>query len=158
MGRELRKVPKNWQHPRDRDGEYIPLLKAEFYHVNLKDWKEEKEQWDKGFEDDYNGGWVPKGKEYDGVTYEELFGDMPDKKDYMPEWKEDELTHIQLYETTSEGTPESPVFEKSELDKLCAYAAEHCFTFADYRATKEEWKQMLISGYVYHEENDIIFM
>ncbi len=48
---------------------------------------------------------------------------------------------FQLWETTSEGSPTSPVFET--LDALCEYAAENCSTFADFKASKEEWKQML---------------
>ena len=60
-------------------------------------------------------------------------------KKYLPE----ELTHIQLYETTSEGTPKSPVFKADELEILCEYAAENCTTFASFKATKEEWFEAL---------------
>lgn len=47
----------------------------------------------------------------------------------------------QLWETTSEGSPISPVFETlSELSEWCAVHATVC---ANIKATKKEWKQML---------------
>lgn len=46
-----------------------------------------------------------KGIPYQRRCYIPLF-----KKD-MPQWSEEEKTHLQLYETTSEGTPMSPVFD-----------------------------------------------
>ena len=85
-------------------------------------------------------------------------GNPPDveyyqKRKYLPE----ELTHIQLYQNTSEGTPISPVFKLSEFEKLCEYAAENCTTFADFKATKEEWMQMLSNGLVCHKEGNVVF-
>lgn len=52
----------------------------------------------------------------------------------------------QLWETTSEGSPKTPVF--ATLDELCAYAAEHCTTFADSKASAEGWRHMLDGGIV----------
>lgn len=52
----------------------------------------------------------------------------------------------QLWETTSEGSPQTPVF--ATLDELCAYAAGHCTTFASDRASAEGWKHMLTDGMV----------
>lgn len=56
----------------------------------------------------------------------------------------------QLWETTSEGSPDSPVF--ATLEALCEYAAEHCTTFGSFKATAEEWRKKLDSGIVGHEE------
>jgi len=42
----------------------------------------------------------------------------------------------QLWETTSEGSPCTPVF--TTLDELCEYAEKNVSTFADIMATKEE--------------------
>lgn len=53
----------------------------------------------------------------------------------------------QLWETCSEGSPISPVF--ATLDELCAWAADSATTFADQRATKGEWKEMLESDCVH---------
>jgi hypothetical protein len=63
---------------------------------------------------------------------------------------------FQLWETTSEGSPVSPVFKT--LDELCAWAAENATTFADHRATKERWKEMLGEDLVCHQEGNAIFI
>ena len=60
----------------------------------------------------------------------------------------------QLWETTSEGSPISPVFET--LDKLCEWSEVNAPTFGNFRTTKEEWKQMLQNGFVYHQEENIV--
>jgi hypothetical protein len=52
----------------------------------------------------------------------------------------------QLWETTTEGSPQSPVF--STLDELCAWCAECATTFANHRATVQEWREMLQEGEV----------
>lgn len=62
---------------------------------------------------------------------------------------------FQLWQTTGEGSPISPVF--ATLDELCEYAAEHCSTFADFKASKEEWMKMLGDGFVCHTEGNFIF-
>jgi hypothetical protein len=131
MGRVLRRVPEDWEHPKDEQGQYIPLLDSFPYT---------EEEIQEGLED----GWLDASKPNYGV-------------ELMPQWSERERTHIQLYETTSEGTPISPVFPVSEIDALCVYAAEHCTVFADFTATAAEWKAMLWEGFVHHREGDIIF-
>lgn len=55
----------------------------------------------------------------------------------------------QLWETTSEGSPQTPVF--ATLDELCVYAAEHCTTFGSSRTSAAEWKRMLDDGLVTSE-------
>jgi hypothetical protein len=62
----------------------------------------------------------------------------------------------QLWEDCSEGSPVSPVF--ASLDELCAWAAEHATTFADFRATTEEWREMLDGGIVHARMGNSIFM
>ncbi len=62
----------------------------------------------------------------------------------------------QLWENTSEGSPQTPVFRT--LDELCEYAAAHCTTFASFTATKNEWRKMLDDGFVCHREGNSIFM
>jgi hypothetical protein len=62
----------------------------------------------------------------------------------------------QLWETTSEGSPVSPVF--ATLDELCEWCEDNATTFGTSKATKEEWLQMLDDGFVCHKEGNIIFM
>lgn len=64
---------------------------------------------------------------------------------------------FQLWETTSEGSPVSPVF--ASLDELCSWAEGNASTFADHKATKEQWKKMLGSDdLVCHKEGNMVFM
>ncbi len=116
----------------------VELLKKHFnrslggsgavYHVTKE--KAEKEGWAVGYCNCCKG---------DGHVW-------PSKaaKKKFDKWKESEPPAgegFQLWETTSEGSPTSPVFET--LDALCEYAAENCTTFADFKASKEQWMQML---------------
>lgn len=142
MGRELRRVIASWEHPKKDNGKYYPLLGRSFKE-ELSEWKKEKKQWDSGLVSDFNGGWEKKDKEDLKMSFEEYNGEKPIESDYMPEWKEEEKTHIQLYENTSEGTPLSPVFHKDDFELLCQYAEKNATTFADFKVTKEEWMQML---------------
>ena len=62
----------------------------------------------------------------------------------------------QLWETTSEGSPVSPVF--ATLDELCAWCEVNATTFATMRASAAEWYRMLNDGLVYHQEGGILFI
>lgn len=75
------------------------------------------------------------------------------------EWKQFEPPigeGFQLWETTSEGSPSSPVFKT--LDELCQWCAENATTFASYTATKEEWMKMLDDGMVTAQEGNAVFI
>lgn len=75
-------------------------------------------------------------------------------------WKEFEPPKgkgFQLWSTTTEGHPMTPVFKT--LDELCAYCeVEKISTFGYNTATKEEWKNMLDDGIVVHKEGNAIFI
>jgi len=100
MGREVRRVPKNWEHPKNKDGNYIPLLNWHYTEMVFK-WKEDKEKWDK------------EQHENDEEFYDN-YGNFPKEEHYMPEWDDKDCTHYQMYENVSEGTPISPVKESPE--------------------------------------------
>lgn len=84
MGRELRMVPANWEHPRDEHG-YIPLMPGEWFASVHKEWLESDQ--------DYN---------------------EPTADEFMPNWATEQRTHFMMYEDTSEGTPLSPAFATAE--------------------------------------------
>lgn len=154
MGRELRRVPANWEHPKDEKGRYIPMFDI-YYGDALKEWLDGNEKWDNGTHPDL----IINSDLKEKYPFYAMWETFPEPKYYhTKKYAEDELTHIQLYETTSEGTPKTPVFPKEEFDKLCEYAAEHVTTFAHFKATKEEWKEMLSDGFVYHQSGNVIFM
>lgn len=82
-----------------------------------------------------------------------------EEMDRAKEWKPYEPpvgNGYQLWENCSEGSPDSPVFKT--LDELCAYAEIHCTTFGSSKATKEEWKKMLLNDNVHHKSGPFIFM
>lgn len=57
----------------------------------------------------------------EGYTIEEWCGPRPVPEDYMPDWQEEERTHLQMYESTTEGTPISPIMAtKEELARWLA--------------------------------------
>lgn len=62
----------------------------------------------------------------------------------------------QLWETTSEGSPQSPVF--ASLDRLCNWCELHATTFGDFRVTAGEWHKMLSEDFVHHQEGNNIFL
>lgn len=61
------------------------------------------------------------------------------------EWKEREPptgTGYQLWSTTSEGSPISPVFASAE--ELADWCAEHATVFADEKMSREQWLEMFV--------------
>lgn len=63
---------------------------------------------------------------------------------------------FQLWETTSEGSPSSPVFDS--LDSLCSWAEINATTFGSFKTTAENWKSMLSDDHVFHQEGNMVFM
>lgn len=68
--------------------------------------------------------------------------ERPDPDDYMPDFPEGTATGWCMYETTSEGTPISPVLETPEA--LALWLADNgASTFANSTATYEQWLRMI---------------
>lgn len=99
MGREVRRVPPGWEHPKDASGCCVPLLGRSFAEDSAQ-WDEAKRKWD--------------GDPKDVAVFEDYEGQRPVASEYMPDWPAEERTHWQMYETCSEGTPISPVMETPE--------------------------------------------
>jgi len=148
MGREIRRVPKDWQHPKNEKGHYIPLLDRS-YDVDAAEWDEEYAQWQRGYQRDYGNKeskWKPKDPEYAFMWFGEWTGRRPSPTDYMPDWPESERTHIQMYESTSEGTPISPVMDCPK--KLARWLADNgASSFGSMTATYEEWLAVCEDGW-----------
>ncbi len=144
MSREVRRVPASWEHPKYGSGRLIPLLGGSF-GAKLQQYKEEACQWALGNQRSYNSKgpkFVPRDAETDGMTFEVWDGEIPNQEDYMPDWPEAECTHYQMYETTSEGTPISPVMETPEA--LARWLADNnASAFADMGATYDQWLTMI---------------
>ena len=113
--REVRPVPLDWQHPREpgtySDGSprYRPLYSRASMLSHLE----------------FNADCPP----------DELTDVDPD--DYMPEMAGGTPYGYQLYETTTEGTPVSPVFPS--LQELAAWCEDGATVFARFKWTREQW-------------------
>lgn len=86
MAIEIRRVPSNWQHPRDRSGRYIPMFGA--FATQLRRWK---------------------AKDRDEPRPVRGVGKHPPRGS-CSSFAPSNATHYQVYEDVSEGTPISPVF------------------------------------------------
>lgn len=135
MGREVRRVPKDWKHPKKND-KYVPL--HDNFKYNYDSWQKQNEMWQKGFKDDFNGRWEPFDKTKCDMTFEEYNGECPKAEDYMPEFPEGTATYYQMYETCSEGTPISPPMKTKE--ELAHWLEDNgASAFGNQTATYEEW-------------------
>jgi len=102
MGREIRMVPPNWEHPkRAYTDNYMPMHDRTFADA-LAEYIENYDAWKNKTHEDYD----------ESISFGDYFGAIgPDG--YRPEFKE-EPTWYQVYETVSEGTPVTPPFETKE--------------------------------------------
>ena len=83
-------------------------------------------------------------------------GQHPDDVEASESWEPTEPPTgdgYQMWETTSEGSPQTPVF--ATLRHLAEYCSDHCATFGSFerghRATADEWERMLDDGLVMTE-------
>ena len=114
MGREIRRVPENWQHPKHEvrrfncggyawELEYRPLYDGD-YEAALDEWL------------------VGRAAAADKAQYYQENGDPPQPSDYV-HYDNSKATWYQMYETVSEGTPVTPPF--ATIDELVEYLVEH---------------------------------
>ncbi len=119
MGREIRQVPANWEHPKDDKGRYVPI-NDEDYETVITEWIRDHNLWMIGKHPDQIEDSEAMAKyEY----YAEWYGDAPGVEYYHPKWTDEERTHYQVYETVTEGTPVTPSFKTKA--ELINYLVEH---------------------------------
>jgi len=141
MARELRRVPMGFDYPLHKVW-YGFLCKPSFCHTNKeRNYCEPCKAFAK-----IKG--VPISD--DGCpNYDEHFFVQPSIEPPIGEG-------YQLWETTSEGSPSSPVF--ATLDELCEWCEANATTFADFKASKEKWRSMLEARFVHHQDGNVIFI
>lgn len=146
MGRELKRVPLNFDYPLNHVwyGYYMNYIGTCYSSNDRNRCAQCKKMAEiKGIKPSSCG--CP---DFDGY-----FGEVQQQLKQLCEVPEGE--GYQLWETTSEGSPVSPVFET--LDALCEWCEHYATTFGSSKATKEQWKQMLTEGFVCHAENGVIY-
>lgn len=141
MGREVRRVPENWEHPKEgrynyRLGRHEEVFKPLFdrdYDSESREWVEGCIAWSRGEHEDQ--------EKYENAPefkyYWEYAGNPPDSNDHVPYDRDDEslCTWWQAYETVSEGTPVSPPFATAE--ELIDYLSTHGDFWEQSRAEEE---------------------
>lgn len=109
MGREIRRVTPDWEHPKTKEGGYQPVFDEPF-EIAASNWIANCFAWEKGEHLDLINN--PELKEK-YPYYWQYCSNPPDEEFYRPEFKS-EPTAYQIYENVTEGTPISPVFETEE--------------------------------------------
>ena len=124
MGREVRRVPLDWEHPKNSNMNYEPL--SEGYEEQASEWLDKAN--------------------IDGLQAAiDWFGSAPDRNEYMPDWPESERVGWQMYEDTSEGTPISPVLKSPE--ELARWLAENgASAFGSEIASYDAWLATIRAG------------
>lgn len=140
MGREIRRVPPNWEHPR-RDCTHSPWkggcdeakqhggkcyqpMHDSDAEAAFADWQEEYAEWLAGEHDrvnaEYGEAEYPKAEPYRAFC--NWHGQPPDPNYYRTKWDESAATWYQVYQTVSEGSPVTPPFATKEelIDYLVA--------------------------------------
>lgn len=112
MGREIRRVPPNWEHPKNEAGNYQPMFDRN-YHEEAKSWIEAFNSF----------------KPTEFCQYYWEFDYPPDEKYCVP-YTKDQATWYQVYETVSEGTPCTPPFETQ--DELVQHLVEYGESYNPY--------------------------
>ncbi|WP_333571290.1 hypothetical protein [Sphingomonas sp.] len=153
MGREVRRVPADWQHPKTyneyrREMTYVPLFEGSDYEQRAAEWDEEWAKWQDGICRAYGDGpeWEPIEEKHRHMRYTDYAGSRPSPDDYMPNWPKEQRTHLMMYEDTSEGTPISPAFETPE--ELARWLADNnASAFAGDGASYEHWLPICRGGW-----------
>jgi hypothetical protein len=185
MGREVRRVPMDWQHPMQWSERWdsslgrtrmqiVPRPLFEDYPGALSRWQAEGVElarregsdwrfWSeycltgyKGINDaeptvhQFDESGIPVDVRNADHLHELLTArheaEKPDPDDYMPTFPEGTANGLCMYETTSEGTPISPVFATPE--ELARWLADHgASTFGYQTTTYENWLSMIAAGW-----------
>lgn len=103
MGREIRRVPIDWEHPKNERG-YMPMF-DQTHAQAVAEWDNDR------YAFMHDPDEQAKAEQAGCASFADWHGDRPvDDGYYRPEWPEDTATAYQVYETVTEGTPTSPVF------------------------------------------------
>ena len=140
MGRQVRRVAKDWRHPTDRRGGPIPLHVGCDVLAMIRKWADDYELWLLGSH--------PDQEMIDSScrTFSEWGNGPPDPAGYMPNWPGSERTHWQMYEDTTEGTPISPVCESPE--ELAQWLADNgASVWGLEQASREQWAEIIKQGW-----------
>lgn len=130
MGREVRKVPPNWEHPQTERHGQTDLQPMFNRHID-----DAMKEWLSDFDRIRGGNLSDIEVECYGSSSCPLAAWMADESPpdlaYHRPWRDEEATWFQVWETVSEGTPITPPFATRE--ELIAHLVAHGTTWDDGR-------------------------
>lgn len=145
MGRELRRVPPNWNHPLEVPVEADPYrhisrvwsslryrpLRNRFFPEVAAAWRANLAKWETGWRPSY----CDESERH--LEYWE-FDPPPRREDFIP-WRPEEATWYQVWETVTDGTPVTPPFETPE--QLIEHLINHgdCFPQQPQQWPRRRW-------------------
>ena len=135
MGREVRRVPKGWQHPTTNCNgrEELQPMRDKDFVTAAAEWKAGFEAWKTAPESD--------------CEYWEWVGNPPDREHYRPALTDEERTQLMMYEDATEGTPISPGFDTPE--ELAKWLADNnASAFGKETASYDSWLRVCQGGCV----------
>jgi hypothetical protein len=126
MGREIRMVPPNWDHPQ-RDPHANPYGHKGYQPMYDEHIDDAMAEWLRELDRRRNGDFDEIEREcykskYPLAEWLNDDGRPPDPAYYRP-WRDEEATWFQVWETVSEGTPVTPPFATKE--ELVEYLVRH---------------------------------
>jgi len=122
MGREIRRVPANWKHPKYenfyKDMSPNDRVYGRYHPMYNEDYNEASQEWMKNltlWQERKHPEQLSDPERWVGDYFWNWQGNPPEEPYYRSEAYgtkfRSEATHYQIYETVSEGTPVSPIFE-----------------------------------------------
>lgn len=118
VNRETRFVPLKWEHPKDESGKYKPLMSRDSAYTE-----------EEGLAD----GWISSREELE-TSYMPDFSSIPEEE-----------MGICAYESTTEGTPISPVHPDTPQGRfeIARHCAENYTVLASQKGDIETWAAIL---------------
>lgn len=145
MGREIRRVPPNWEHPRYTKDDAADRRKiGELRPVFDQDYQTASEEWMANFALWQEGKHPAQPCEYCRYFWE--YDSPPDEEYHRTQkWSMDDATHYQMYETVTEGTPITPIFATKE--DLVQHLMHHGDDW-DVRRGNDGWSEQAARSFV----------
>lgn len=109
MGREIRMVPPNWEHPKDESGRCHPMFDEEFLTA-AREWLDACISWGNGT----HPRLIKEPELREKYPFYWQYDSNPPNEEYYLPHSSEAKTWFQVYETVSEGTPVTPPFATKE--------------------------------------------
>lgn len=141
MGREVRRVPANWEHPKKKP-KNDPYNHGGYQPQFQQDWQDAMADWLERLDEIRTNGVSEQEKEYYPRGLADWLQDdgRPPHPDYYSDYGGRECTWFQVYETVSEGTPVTPAFATKE--ELISYLAENGDFWDQKRCKEPDWEKL----------------